>query len=105
MSERPTPQYDANYYQHHCGSPYHRNIPHWRMFFDRIAQASATELAPATALDAGCAMGTLVESLRARGVDAYGVDASEYAIAQIPRNSLPTAGSARFSNHSNATTT
>ena len=89
MSERPTPQYDANYYEHHCGSPYHRDIPDWRMFFDRIAQALVTELAPATALDAGCAMGMLVESLRGRGVDAYGLDASEYAIAQIPAELAP----------------
>jgi hypothetical protein len=32
-------------------------------------------------LDAGCAMGFLVEALRDRGVDAFGVDLSSYAIA------------------------
>ena len=84
MSKRPVPQFDSNYFQHHCGSPYHRDIPGWREFFDRIAQALVTELAPASALDAGCAMGMLVESLRGRGVDAHGIDISDYAIAQVP---------------------
>ena len=78
------PRYDANYYAHHCGSPYNRDVPGWGGFFDRIAQAIVAELAPASALDAGCAMGMLVESLRDRGVDAYGIDISEYAIGQIP---------------------
>lgn len=35
-------------------------------------------------LDAGCAIGFLVEELRARGVDASGIDVSEYALAQVP---------------------
>lgn len=35
-------------------------------------------------LIAGCGWGFLVQALRARGVDAYGVDASAWAIAQAP---------------------
>jgi SAM-dependent methyltransferase len=37
---------------------------------------------PSSVLDAGCAFGMLVECLRDLGVDAYGVDISEYALSQ-----------------------
>lgn len=52
--------------------------------FGRLAANVAQELQPASVLDAGCGTGLLVESLRARGVEAYGVDISEKAIAQVP---------------------
>jgi 2-polyprenyl-3-methyl-5-hydroxy-6-metoxy-1,4-benzoquinol methylase len=42
-----------------------------------------TQIKPRSVFDAGCAFGFLVESLRDRGVDAYGVDVSEYAIGQV----------------------
>lgn len=35
-------------------------------------------------LEIGCAKGFLIQELRARGVKAYGIDVSEYAIAQAP---------------------
>lgn len=35
-------------------------------------------------LDFGCAKGFLVRALRLLGVDAYGVDVSQYAISQVP---------------------
>ena len=38
----------------------------------------------ATVLDFGCAKGFLVKALRLLGVEAYGVDVSEYAISQVP---------------------
>ena len=34
-------------------------------------------------LDAGCALGLLVEKLRERGVEAWGVDISDFAISQV----------------------
>ena len=37
----------------------------------------------------GCAMGTLVAALRDRGVNAYGIDISEYAISQVPEDIRP----------------
>ncbi|MGQ9786821.1 MAG: class I SAM-dependent methyltransferase, partial [Anaerolineae bacterium] len=74
--------YDAYYYAHDCGSPYQRD-PHWLAFFGAIADQIVARIAPRTVLDAGCAMGFLVEELRRRGVDCYGVDISEYAIANV----------------------
>lgn len=76
------PEYGSYYYRHDCGIPYERN-EHWLGFFDRIAEAIVREYHPATVLDAGCAMGFLVEALRKRGVEARGIDVSEYAISQV----------------------
>ena len=70
------------YYGHDCGVPYERN-DHWLGFFGRIAERIVTELRPTSVLDAGCAMGMLVEALHARGVDAWGIDISEYAISKV----------------------
>jgi SAM-dependent methyltransferase len=70
------------YYGHDCGVPYERN-DHWLGFFSRIAERIVTELRPKSVLDAGCAMGMLVEALHARGVDAWGIDMSEHAISKV----------------------
>jgi SAM-dependent methyltransferase len=70
------------YYGHDCGVPYERN-DHWLGFFGRIAERIVTDLRPTSVLDAGCAMGMLVEALHARGVDAWGIDISEYAISKV----------------------
>ena len=40
--------------------------------------------APAKTLDVGCAKGFIVKALYDRGVDAYGIDASEYAVSKVP---------------------
>lgn len=84
--------FDAHYYAHCCGQPYCRN-EQWLTFFGAIADRIVREVlaaAPGVAgeqsrarvLDAGCALGLLVESLRTRGVDAEGIDVSDYAIQQ-----------------------
>jgi hypothetical protein len=73
------------YYEHDCGIPYERSA-HWLDFFDGIADHIVRELHPASVLDAGCAIGMLVEQLRRRGVDAWGVDVSEYAVSQMPED-------------------
>ena len=52
-------------------------------FFGGVADRIVQDLAPRSVLDAGCALGLLVESLRDRNVEAYGVDISEYAISQV----------------------
>ena len=44
----------------------------------------SADLTPCNLLDAGCAIGLLVECLRDRGVDARGFDISEWAIEQVP---------------------
>src|SRR5256885_3044754 len=76
--------YGADYYRHYWGAegPYERNDT-WMAFFGHVAKRVAEELQPSSVLDAGCAMGLLVEELRKRGIDAWGVDISEYAIAQV----------------------
>ncbi len=74
--------YDAYYFKHCCGQPYERN-DQWLNFFGSIADSIVRTIAPRTVLDAGCAMGFLVEGLRQRGVEAWGIDVSEYAVARV----------------------
>jgi SAM-dependent methyltransferase len=74
--------FDAFYYGHCCGQPYVRN-EQWLGFFGGIADRIAADMAPRRVLDAGCALGFLVETLRDRGVEAYGIDLSTYAIEQV----------------------
>ncbi|HEX8353631.1 MAG TPA: glycosyltransferase, partial [Pyrinomonadaceae bacterium] len=71
--------YEAFYYSHNCGRPYQRD-EEWLRFFGSVAERIVRDIGPSSVLDAGCAMGFLVESLRARGVDAAGVDLSTYAV-------------------------
>lgn len=93
MAEQTTPveapsgadgqiKYESFYFRHDCGVPYERN-EHWLGFFDRIAESVVRDLHPTSVLDAGCAMGFLVEGLRKRGVNAQGIDISEYAISAV----------------------
>ncbi len=70
------------YHSHDCGIPYERT-EHWLSFFDKIADRIVKELEPKSVLDAGCAWGFLVEALRNRGVQAWGIDISEYAISNV----------------------
>ena len=72
--------YGREYYEGSLGIPYHQG-EHWHRFFDNVARRIVGEYNPRTALDVGCAFGYLVEGLRKLGVQAYGVDISEYAIA------------------------
>ncbi len=74
--------YDAYYYASGCGPAYQRN-EHWLNFFATIAEHIAIDIAPASALDAGCAWGFLVENLRQRNVEAYGIDISDFAISNV----------------------
>jgi SAM-dependent methyltransferase len=74
--------YDARYYAEYGGMPYGR-FEHWTRFFGTVADHIVSEIGPRRVLDAGCALGLLVEALRTRGVDAEGVDLSSYAIANV----------------------
>jgi SAM-dependent methyltransferase len=76
------PEYGAGYYRSYCGVPYERS-EHWLDFFGQVADGIVRNLQPLSVLDAGCAMGFLVEALHARGVEAWGVDISEFAISQV----------------------
>lgn len=83
MSEQqPRQPYDQFYYDNYCGMRYERN-GHWLHFFGNIAEHIVQEIAPRTAMDVGCAFGLLVEALRDRDVEAFGVDISEYALSQV----------------------
>jgi SAM-dependent methyltransferase len=79
--------YDANYYKHGCGPfPYDRTEPHWARFFGQIAARLIESLKPRRVLDAGCAMGFLVEAFWDRGVEAWGIDISPFAIENVRRD-------------------
>ena len=74
--------YDQFYYDTYAfGQRYEATNPHWRGHFARFADAIVNELAPRTVFDLGCGPGLLVEALRERGVEAWGLDISEHAIA------------------------
>jgi O-antigen biosynthesis protein len=73
--------YDKLYYENYNGSAYGRTSE-WIAFFDGISEHILETLSPKTVLDVGCAYGLLVETLRDRGVDAFGIDISDYAIGQ-----------------------
>jgi hypothetical protein len=75
--------YGQRYYLTDYTVPYGRN-EHWLQFFGQVAERIVKDLSPRTTLDAGCAMGLLVEQLVNRGVDAYGIDLSNYAIKHAP---------------------
>jgi hypothetical protein len=75
--------FNEYYYRNCCGQPYERNEA-WLRFFQLIADRIVADINPRTVLDAGCAIGLLVETLRERGVDARGIDLSPFAIGRVP---------------------
>jgi len=83
MSSQPSGElFGSYYYAHNCDTPYSR-AENWMSFFDQVASHLITDFEPRSVLDAGCAWGLLVERLRAHGVEAYGIDISEYAIQNV----------------------
>jgi SAM-dependent methyltransferase len=80
--------YGPYYFKHCCGRPYERT-PEWLSFFGNIADQTIRRLSPNKVLDVGCAMGFLVEALRDRGVEAFGMDISEYALQKIREDIRP----------------
>lgn len=74
--------FDAYYYAHGCAAPYERSEA-LLAFFEGIAKRIRSDIQPGTVLDAGCALGFLVEALRKLDVQAFGVDVSEYAIQNV----------------------
>lgn len=70
--------YGEKYY-----SGYYERSPRWFNFFNHVADCLVEQFAPRKTLDAGCAWGLLVEVLRQRGVESFGIDFSAYAISQV----------------------
>jgi len=79
--------YSRDYFENYATAfgrmPYDRQCKHWLEFFGAIAERVVKEIRPKKAIDVGCAKGFLVETLRDRGVEAYGIDISEYAISEV----------------------
>lgn len=74
--------FNENYYKFCCGElPY--DDPAWLPFFENVADQIVKDWNPSLVLDVGCAMGHLVSALRDKGVDAYGIDISPYAINKV----------------------
>ena len=78
--------YNLQYYENIIARD--SNVPYtdaafWSGNFAKIAQKIVDTFQPKTVLDAGCALGYLVAALRDLGVEAYGVDISEYAISHV----------------------
>lgn len=89
MTHDPNQLYGENYYKYYCGSGGYERAPNWLNFFGQIADRIIADFSPKSVLDAGCAIGMLVEALRDRGVDAQGFDISEFAISQMPAKYRP----------------
>ena len=83
--------YNQAYYENYdtgIGKVRYADSPNIKDFFKGVAQKIGA-LGPKTVLDYGCAMGHLVTALRDLGVEAYGVDISEYAISQVREDVRP----------------
>jgi O-antigen biosynthesis protein len=81
-------QYDKYHYLTTSGTTHSQNDK-WKSFFGKVADVIVREINPKTVLDAGCAYGYLVAALRDRGVEAYGIDASQDAIDQVREDIKP----------------
>src|SRR5882672_9464229 len=94
-SSAPLPKDDPNtlfgsdYYERGCGPIPYAHTGHWLTFFGSLADEIIRNLRPSRVFDAGCAMGMLVEAFWDRGVEAWGVDISDYAISQVRRDMQP----------------
>lgn len=62
---------------------YYERSPRWFNFFNHVADCLVEQFAPKKHLDAGCAWGLLVEAMRERGVESFGIDFSAYAISRV----------------------
>lgn len=84
--------YNEHYYKYYrtaSGAVSYEEPEQWMAFFGQIADHIVADFAPKTVLDAGCAMGYLVAALRDRGVEAYGIDISKYAISRVREDVKP----------------
>lgn len=84
--------YNEEYYRQYdvgIGKVDYQDSTYTKDFLTGIAQQIVSDFHPKTVLDAGCAMGHLVAALRDLGVEAYGVDVSEYAIANVREDIRP----------------
>lgn len=88
MGSHENEYYNQDYYQSHCGEEYERGNG-WEEVFARHAQRIKREIQPQSVLDVGCAKGFLVEALRDQGIEAFGIDLSEYAVSSVREDIRP----------------
>ena len=84
--------YNEEYYKNYdvgCGKVSYENSEYTKGFLIKLADRIVADFHPKTVLDAGCALGFLVAALRDRGVEAYGIDISEYAISKVREDIRP----------------
>ena len=84
--------YNKSYYDEYDtaeGKVNYKDAASLKDFLASVADRIVSDLHPRTVLDAGCAMGHLVAALRDRGIEAYGIDISEYAISQVREDIRP----------------
>ena len=84
--------YNKEYYDAYAtadGAVSYRDNPSLQEFYQHVADKVVEDFHPNTFLDIGCAMGWLVAALRDRGVNAYGIDVSSYAIGQVREDIRP----------------
>lgn len=82
--------YGPEYYDRNLGSQaYDQKYSVWRNHFRTLAETIVERYHPKRVLDVGCAKGFLVEHLRNCGVEAFGIDASEYAISRVSPAARP----------------
>jgi len=75
--------YGEEYYRRHCGPiPLERSAI-WLGRASAICDHIIRSLKPRRVMDAGCAIGLLVETLWDNGVEAFGIDISSYAISRV----------------------
>jgi len=76
------------FYQENGGGNY-TDSKFWTPFFEMIAERIVDIFNPKKVLDTGCACGYLVAALRDKGVEAYGIDISDYAIEKAREDIRP----------------
>ena len=84
--------YNRLYYENYdvgVGKVDYRDSKYTKGNLEIVAKRIVEDWHPKTVLDAGCAMGHLVAAMRDMGVEAYGIDISEYAIEQVREDIRP----------------
>ena len=75
--------YTEEYYRSHLGPQDYIDNPVYPAINRVLAENLKRILMPRSVLDVGCACGYLVSGFRRIGVDAFGVDSSEYALGKV----------------------
>ena len=84
--------YNEEYYRQYdvgIGKVDYQHADMLKKFLSGVAERIAEDFKPRTVLDAGCATGHLVAALRDLGIEAYGIDISEYAVSKVREDVRP----------------